>query len=438
MVAQTRGGGTADTTASKKLQFKDKLVGSKNTDVLLKKLQGLQKELSDMDQERVDVKSLSTVKKELINVQILMHKDKGVKAFVPCCLADILRLSAPDAPYTSDELQDIFQFVFRQLLNGLKGTKSPYYNQYFHLLESLATVKSVVIVCDLPRADEIMSEIFDTLFKLVTNSLPRNTEICMAEILTALIDEAQTLPHGVLETIMNQFKEKNARMDNPAYRLVVEVCNGAVDKLKRYVCQYFTDTIVQHSKDDDFSEIRVVHDLIAKIHHDCPKLLHNVVPQLDEELKVSEIEVRLLATQVLGEMFSDKGGTDLAKQYPQVWDTWRGRSNDRASQVRIAFVEASKGIIATHPELRGKVEGMLSADPSSQLMFILFSWSVEALNIRLMDPDDKVRAITCKLYSQLDYETALHHVSVDQLRTLAGRCLDRKVCSGVYSALLCF
>ena len=358
MVAQTRGSGSATTITPKKLQFKDKLVGKGySADTLLKKLQSLHQELAEIEQERVDTKSLSAVRKELIQAQILLHKDKGVKAYAACCLADLLRLYAPDAPYTADELRNIFQFFFHQLSLGLKGSNSPYYNQYFHLLESLSTVKSVVLVCDLHHADELMAEIFSNLFALVRNDLAKNIEICIADILVALIDESQSVPHAVLDSIMTQFQDKNPRMDQPAYRLAVEVCNATADKLQRYVCQYFTDIIVQHSKDDDFSEIRAAHDLIKQINRDCPSLLHNVVPQLEEELKVNEYEIRLLATQVLGEMFAEKGGGELAKKYPHVWDVWQARKNDKASGVRIAFVEACQGIIALHPELRQSIEG---------------------------------------------------------------------------------
>ncbi|KAF8582552.1 ARM repeat-containing protein [Ramaria rubella] len=409
MVAQTRGGGTTTTVTPKKLQFKDKLLGKSaalSTDALLKKLQTLHQELAETDQDRIDTKSLSTVRKELIQVQILLHKDKGVKAYAACCLADILRLYAPDAPYTNDELRDIFQFFFRQLATGLKGSNSPYYNQYFHLLESLSTVKSVVLVCDLHHAEELMADIFRDLFTLIRNDLAKNVEICITEILVALIDEAQSVPHTVLESIMAQFLGSNARMDQPAYRIVVEVCNTTADKLQRYVGQYFTDIIVQHSKDDDFAEIRTAHDLIKQINRDCSSLLHNVVPQLEQELLVSEYEVRLLATQVLGEMFADKSGMDLIKKYANVWDGWQAKKKDKSPGVRIAFVEACQGIVALHPELRKDVE--------------------DALFVKLHDPDDKVRAATCKLYSQLDYETALHHVSAKQLQAVAERCLDKK------------
>ena len=54
---------------------------------------------------------------------------------------------------------------------------------------------------------------------------------------------------------------------------------------------------------------------------------------------------------------------------------------------------------------------------------------IDFLKIKILDPDEKVRAATCKVYSQIDYETALHHVSESQLRAVAGRGLDKKVWS---------
>lgn len=208
MVAQTRTGGQA---SPRKLKFHDKLVGKGlATDALQKKLKALHAELAELDQELVDVNSLSAVRKELISTSILLHKDRGVKAYAACCLADLLRLYAPDAPYTHNELRDIFQFFFRQLTAGLKGSDSPYYNEYFHLLESLSTVKSVVLVCDLPNADELMADIFRDFFGLVRRDLAKKIELFMADILIALIDECQNLPSDVLESIMAQFMDKNA------------------------------------------------------------------------------------------------------------------------------------------------------------------------------------------------------------------------------------
>jgi len=208
MVAQTRHGGQP---TKKRLAFHEKLAGKGvTTDALLKKLKTLHQQLAFLEQENVEVNSLSTVLTELVHTSLLLHKDRGVKAYTACCLADILRLYAPKAPYTQHELRDIFQFFFRQLSAGFKGQDEPYYTEYFHLLESLSTVKSVVLVCDLPAADELLHEIFRDVFTIVKRDFTRKVELYMADILVALIDECNSLPSDVLEVLMAQFIDKNA------------------------------------------------------------------------------------------------------------------------------------------------------------------------------------------------------------------------------------
>lgn len=69
------------------------------TDQLLKRLDRLSKELAEMDQEAVDGNSLVKVSQELASHQLLTHKDKGVRAYAACCIVDILKLCAPNAPF---------------------------------------------------------------------------------------------------------------------------------------------------------------------------------------------------------------------------------------------------------------------------------------------------------------------------------------------------
>jgi sister-chromatid-cohesion protein PDS5 len=68
-------------------------------------MQTLHSELASMDQDNVDTNTFQGVRKELISTTILLHKDKGVRALAACCIADLLRLYAPDAPYTAPELK---------------------------------------------------------------------------------------------------------------------------------------------------------------------------------------------------------------------------------------------------------------------------------------------------------------------------------------------
>ncbi|KAG9124967.1 hypothetical protein FRC07_009533 [Ceratobasidium sp. 392] len=408
MVATTRGA-----NSPRKLKFTDKIVTKGlTTDALVKKMRALHTELASIDQDNVDTNTLQGIRKELISTSILLHKDKGVRALAACCIADLLRLYAPDAPYTAPELKDIFQFFFRQLSTGLRGPDAPYYNEYFYLLESLASIKSIVLVCDIPAADELLCTIFRNIFDLVPLGLPKNVESFMSEILVALIEECATLPPEVLEILLAQFLP--ARNGSPPHRLSVDVCKNTADKLQRHVAQYFGDLLVQHSSGDqgtipqeDVEELQNAHQLVQSLAQEVPSLLLNVIPQLEEELRVTDQTIRSIATQTLGAIFgSNPNGAKLARTYNSTWTQWLARKNDRVATVRVLFVEATKGILVHHGELRSDME--------------------EALKGKFMDPDDKVRAAVCKLFSQIGYEAALHHVTKAQLEDLAGRCLDRK------------
>lgn len=74
---------------------------------LIKRLQTLSNELRGMEQEEEDsVKQTFTkVAKELSSEQLLNHKDRGVRAWVASCAVDVLRLCAPDAPFSERELK---------------------------------------------------------------------------------------------------------------------------------------------------------------------------------------------------------------------------------------------------------------------------------------------------------------------------------------------
>lgn len=91
------------------LQFKEDLSWRAGKSIaiaeLLRRLQSLHKEMRDMEQEENERDSFAKVAKDLASPNLLAHKDKGVKAWAACCLVDILRLCAPDAPYTGQQLK---------------------------------------------------------------------------------------------------------------------------------------------------------------------------------------------------------------------------------------------------------------------------------------------------------------------------------------------
>ena len=77
---------------------------------LLRRLGELQREMADMEQDETDKDSLTKVAKQLVGAQLLHHKDKGVRAWTAACLVDVLRICAPDAPFTPQQLKACCSF----------------------------------------------------------------------------------------------------------------------------------------------------------------------------------------------------------------------------------------------------------------------------------------------------------------------------------------
>lgn len=51
---------------------------------------------------------------------------------------------------------------------------------------------------------------------------------------------------------------------------------------------------------------------------------------------------------------------------------------------------------------------------------------VALLDTKLLDPDDKIRSASCRAVASLEYDTLLRHVSVNVLKQVVGRVVDKK------------
>ncbi|KAJ4304056.1 Sister chromatid cohesion protein pds5 [Collariella sp. IMI 366227] len=327
-------------------------------DTLLKRLDRLTKELAEMDQETIDPSSLTKVAKEVASNQLLNHKDKGVRAYTACCVVDILRLCAPDAPFTPSQLKDVFNLTVTSIIPSLFDPSNPYNNQHKYVLRSLAEIKSIVLLLDVDGSENLLLHLFSTIFDGVSGSkstsgeqVAKDVEYSMQELLGVLIEDATSLPAKVVDVMMAQFlraaaprtgREKHnhvpiddtqatllAKEEPEAYQIVKHLCQVFPDKMARFVSQYFSDVIVDatsfagrsgHHGDDgddedgpsgpsesDLRELRKAHTLIREIWKAAPQILQNVVPQVDAELSADNVHLRQLATETLGDMISGIG-----------------------------------------------------------------------------------------------------------------------------------
>ncbi|KAI0538513.1 armadillo-type protein [Xylaria digitata] len=328
------------------------------TGELLRRLEKLSKELSDMDQETVDKDSLHGVAKDLASHNLLAHKEAGVKAYVASCLVDVLKLCAPEAPFTPKQLKEIFTLFVRVVLPALWNPSHAYNTQHKYVLASLADVKSILLINDVNNSEELLLELFSTFFDGISGSfksssgeqVAKDVEFHMTEVMVTLVDESTSLPPAVLDVIMAQFLRaapRGGHREKPelggsqttllpkeepeAYVMAKTVCNSCPDRMARYVGQYFSDVIMdvsgkgghanghkddEHADDEgahsgpseaDFKELRKAHQLLRELWRAAPTVLSNVIPQVDAELSADNVSLRLLATETLGDMISGIG-----------------------------------------------------------------------------------------------------------------------------------
>ncbi|KAF2765124.1 hypothetical protein EJ03DRAFT_331251 [Teratosphaeria nubilosa] len=334
---------------------------------LLRRLKTLAEELQSLGQEQADRASLVPKAQELANQQLLTHKDKGVKAWTLLCIVEMFRLLAPDAPYKGGQLKQIFDIFTNAVVPALASPSDPYSQQYLAILTSLTTIKSIVLLTDIPGSDTLMLDLFNNCFDVMSDSikggqgeqLPKNVEYHMTNMLCTLVDECTALPNGVVDIILAQFlrADPNAmthgskkgevpaslvvRETSPAYNMARSVCNTCADKMSRAMGQYFSSVLIDasesftatnktgkpkgkkrtHDESDDESdnglhtpppehdlgEVEKAHRLLRELWRSSPDVVQNIIPQMEAESSAENVQLRIMAVQTVGDMAAGIG-----------------------------------------------------------------------------------------------------------------------------------
>ncbi|WEW61176.1 Sister chromatid cohesion protein pds5 [Emydomyces testavorans] len=365
-LSRTQAAEEEDQTGMRRLRFNQSISWRAGRAIpvadLLQRLESLAAELRELDQEDTDRDSLTKVSQELATGHLLGHRDKGVRAWTACCVVDILRLCAPDAPFTANQLKDIFTMIVTSIIPALANPSNAYNDQHVYVLSSLAEVKSIILLTDLDAPDTLILPLFSSCFDIVSGSskastgepLAKNVEYDMIRLLVPVIDESSSLAPEVVDVIIAQFlrvdprlldgsgsakNKKDATVDAkqatlwmkdypPAYNMAKAICSACPEKMTSYVSQYFNNVIIDasdsttngHSKrhrqvdlgdsDDEgenVKELDKAHRLIRELWRACPDVLQNVIPQLEAELSAESMSLRLLATQTIGDIVSGIG-----------------------------------------------------------------------------------------------------------------------------------
>lgn len=352
----------------KRLRFKQPLSSRPGKQIgvseLLTRLKALCDELRDMGQDEPDTESLTPAAKELAHHSLIQHKDAGVRAWTACCIVEMFRLFAPNAPYSGSQLKDIFTLIVVKILPLLADPSHPYNSQHLYMLKSLAEYQSIILISDIPGRAHLMHALFTTCFDVLAGpsrasngeQLSKNVEHHMTAVLSHIINEASDIPPDVVDVIVAQFLwadpialgssgkgKKSAPVDAkqstllrkeapPAYNMAKNICNAFPDKMAGLFGTWFGSVIVDFASgphkhhrnragsaeeeedeepkgpsEEDLQDASKAHRLLRELWRCAPGALQAIIPHLQEELGTENVQLRQLATETFGDMIAGIG-----------------------------------------------------------------------------------------------------------------------------------
>ncbi|CAN0360409.1 unnamed protein product, partial [Hapterophycus canaliculatus] len=71
--------------------------------------------LQEVSQEDELPDGLMETAKDLVSATVMNHQNSDYRLLVACCLVEVLRIYAPEAPYNVDEVLSTFTLIITQL-----------------------------------------------------------------------------------------------------------------------------------------------------------------------------------------------------------------------------------------------------------------------------------------------------------------------------------
>ncbi|KAK4314945.1 hypothetical protein Pmani_013813 [Petrolisthes manimaculis] len=376
------------------------------SDELIRRLKTLAHTLQSMGQDDGAYQEYIPLAMHIADDFFLSYPSRDVQLLIACCIADVLRVYAPEAPYKDPgQVKTLFMFLIKQL-GGLKDPKDPAFKRYFYLLENLAYVKSFNMCFELEDCQEIFCKLFKLMFNIVNDEHSGKVKSFMLDVLCPLINESDVVSNDLLDIILSNVLEPAKSQRKNAYHLAKELVVKCSDTLEPYIQGFFNHVLILGREEKTLTISQKVYDLIYELNHICPSVLLAVLPQLEFKLKSADEEERYGSVSLLARMFSEKDST-LALSNKLLWIAFLGRFNDISIKIRTKCVQYSMHFLLNHPLLRKDI--------------------TDTLKMRQHDSEESVRyEVVMAIVSTAKKDFSIVSDSEDLLNFVKERTLDKK------------
>lgn len=336
--------------------FDCKLHEIKKDSVLIKQLQKIFKQLTKIPNQK-NIIQVSKLSKTLLCENVMENENFNVKGNIAKCFVDILRIYAPELPFTKMELYEIFRLILSVL------EKNEEYAHY--LLESLAQVKSCILLIDIGAENEEAPMIV-RYFKLLLNmenEQSNEMEGFALNIVHSCLQEmdAHQVSVGIIEVLLEPLmwnETKSSEYSKYGYDLAQRMIQSSIEILHGPLTQYFntillgtsgklgdTQPLAKMELSDD------VYILIYEIHKIYAGFLLSILPNVCLQLQAEDENARHDAIALLGRLFASSHA-NYGMEYCKLFREFLNRFRDQSKHIRLQMVQIAVIIMQRKEELR--------------------------------------------------------------------------------------
>ncbi|CAF2739868.1 unnamed protein product [Rotaria sp. Silwood2] len=337
--------------------------------------------------------------KTLLDDFFYSHERADIQLYAAICLADIIRIYAPNLPDASPEkMLNMFLFLARQLI-GLKKIDDTLFTRRYYLLENLSMVQSFIPAVNLEdnRGCQISTVVFNNLFNAVQKKHSDQLKNLMIEIVSVILAEYETIPFALLELLFARIIDPEKKLREECYELVESIIRRCESFLKPVVVDYFKAVLIT----EDIESLHLhtkIYNIFDALSNISDTIVDDLIPTIEHRLTVPNEKHRRDAAKIIAYVTSSSNN-DFSQKYKTLWNTFLQQFKNGTPEIQSTCIKYLKSYFVNHPELRTDLEDVmvhLSLSTDTNIRLQLMTQLRAITNSNLLDISDKIKQILCE------------------------------------------
>ncbi|CAN6931552.1 unnamed protein product [Brassica oleracea] len=217
-------------------------------------------------------------KNALVSSGLLTHPDSDVRVSLASCLTEIVRITAPRAPYGDDQMKEIFRLTVEAFEKLADASSSGSYGKAEFVLDTVSRLNSCLVMLDL-ECDDLILQMFRIFLRVIRSDHPSVVPSSMEMIMITVIDETDEVSTDLLDTLLTSVKKENQNVSPMSWSLAEKVLSRCARTLQPYIIKALKST------GTSFDLYSPVVSSICQTVFETPKV-HNTVNTKDNEDKL--------------------------------------------------------------------------------------------------------------------------------------------------------